>query len=193
MKKKVNKKTYDISSIKRVTKKFLEVSRCSRAKQRQRMCKKRLAISLRVLLHISSMFVSLIRSFHASGKLHTSHPSLKSTIQNRRQSIDRSLYFPRSPRSSSVWCSSNSSTILMNNLFLLPSISGFRKGQSTTTVLLGNQDDLIRAMKRGEVTMMVFADYSNAFDTVRFKSVLTKIHVMGFSKSFLKWMLNYLC
>ena len=35
-KKKVKKKTYDISSIKRVTKKFLEVSRCSRAKQRQR-------------------------------------------------------------------------------------------------------------------------------------------------------------
>ena len=34
--KKVNENTYDISSIKRVTKKFLEVSRCSRAKQRQR-------------------------------------------------------------------------------------------------------------------------------------------------------------
>ena len=34
--KKVNKKKYDSSSIKRVTKKFLEVSRCSRAKQRQR-------------------------------------------------------------------------------------------------------------------------------------------------------------
>ena len=38
--KKVNKKTYDISSIKRVTKKFLEVSRCSRAKQQQRNVKK---------------------------------------------------------------------------------------------------------------------------------------------------------
>ena len=35
-KNKVNKNTYDISSIKRVTRKFLEVSRCSRAKQRQR-------------------------------------------------------------------------------------------------------------------------------------------------------------
>ena len=34
--KKVNENTYDISSIKRVTKKFLEVSRCSLAKQRQR-------------------------------------------------------------------------------------------------------------------------------------------------------------
>ena len=37
---KVNEKTSDISSIKRVTKKFLEVSLCSRAKQRQRMYKK---------------------------------------------------------------------------------------------------------------------------------------------------------
>ena len=43
---------------------------------------------------------------------------------------------------------------------LLPSISGFRKGQSITTVLLGIRDDLILAMKRGEVTMMVMADYS---------------------------------
>ena len=34
--KKVNENTYNISSIKNVTKKFLEVSRCSRAKQRQR-------------------------------------------------------------------------------------------------------------------------------------------------------------
>ena len=39
--KKVNENTYDISSIKRVTKKFLEVSRCSRAKQRQRNVQKK--------------------------------------------------------------------------------------------------------------------------------------------------------
>ena len=38
--KKVNKNTYDIFSLKRVTRKFLEVSRCSRAKQRQKMYKK---------------------------------------------------------------------------------------------------------------------------------------------------------
>ena len=41
--KKVNENTYDISSIKRVTKKFLEVSRCSRAKQRQRNVQKKCA------------------------------------------------------------------------------------------------------------------------------------------------------
>ena len=38
--KKMNKNTYDISSIKRVTRKFLEVSRFSRTKQRQRNVQK---------------------------------------------------------------------------------------------------------------------------------------------------------
>ena len=38
--KKVNENTYNISSIKHVTKKFLEVSRCSRAKQQQRNVQK---------------------------------------------------------------------------------------------------------------------------------------------------------
>ena len=46
---KVNKNTYDISSIKRVTRKFLEVSRCSRAKQRHRNVQKS-------VLHVQSCF-----------------------------------------------------------------------------------------------------------------------------------------
>ena len=43
VKKKVNDTTYDIPSIKLVTKKFLEVSLCSRAKQRQRNVQKKCA------------------------------------------------------------------------------------------------------------------------------------------------------
>ena len=39
--KKVKRNTYRISSIKRVTRKFLEFSRCSRAKQRQRNVQKK--------------------------------------------------------------------------------------------------------------------------------------------------------
>ena len=46
--KKVNEKTY-ISSIKRVTKKFLEVSHCSRAKQRQRNVQKKCAARAKLL------------------------------------------------------------------------------------------------------------------------------------------------
>ena len=47
-------------------------------------------------------------------------------------------------------------------------------------------------MKRGEVSLMVFADYSKAFDTVCFKTVLTKMHALGFSNEFLTWMVHYL-
>ena len=55
--KKVNENTYDISSIKRVTKKFLEVSRCSRAKQRQRNVKKKCAAHAKLLLLIRPIVV----------------------------------------------------------------------------------------------------------------------------------------
>ena len=75
---------------------------------------------------------------------------------------------------------------------LAPSISGLRKSHSKTTTLLGICDDLLRAMKRGEVSLMVLADYFKAFDTVRFKTVLTKLHALGFSNKFLTWMVHYL-
>ena len=47
--KKVNENTYNISAIKSVTKKFLEFSRCSRAKQWQRNVQK-------IVLHVQSCF-----------------------------------------------------------------------------------------------------------------------------------------
>ena len=48
--KKGNKNTYDISSIKRVTRKFLGVLRCSRAKQRQRNIQKKCAARAKLLI-----------------------------------------------------------------------------------------------------------------------------------------------
>ena len=47
--KKVNENTYNIFSKKRVTKKFLEVSRRSRAKQRQRNVQKKSAAHAKLL------------------------------------------------------------------------------------------------------------------------------------------------
>ena len=76
---------------------------------------------------------------------------------------------------------------------LLPShMSGFRKGNSTTTALINIRDDIIKAMNRGEVTIMVFADFSKAFDTVHFDIIIRKLHLMGFSTQFLRWMMSYL-
>ena len=66
------------------------------------------------------------------------------------------------------------------------------KGYSTAMTLLGIRDDIMRAMRRGEVTLMVLTDYSKAFDTVNFKSVIYKMYSMGFSQNFLRWILSYL-
>ena len=75
---------------------------------------------------------------------------------------------------------------------LQKSITGFRKGHSTSTVLLRIRDDIIKAMKKGEVTLIAFADFSKAFDTVDYSIVLRKLHAIGFSPSSLNWVLNYL-
>ena len=66
-----------------------------------------------------------------------------------------------------------------------PTVSGFRKGYSTTTVLLGIRDAHNTGIKQREVTLMACADYSKAFDTVLFRSVVYKMHSLGFSKYFL--------
>ena len=57
---------------------------------------------------------------------------------------------------------------------------------------MGIRDDLIRAMKKKEVTLMVLADFSKAFHTVCFKSIIIKMHSLGFSRNFLTWLTNYL-
>ena len=49
--KEVNNIRYDISSIKRVTRKFLEVSRCGRAKQRQRNVHKKCAARAKLFFY----------------------------------------------------------------------------------------------------------------------------------------------
>ena len=64
--KKVNGNTNDISSIKRVTKTFLEVSRCSRAKERQRNVQKKCAARAKLLLLIRPIVVfHRFPAFHA--------------------------------------------------------------------------------------------------------------------------------
>ena len=44
--------------------------------------------------------------------------------------------------------------------------SGYRKSHSTLTILIKLRDDINRAMKKGEVTLTVFVDFSKAFDTI---------------------------
>ena len=77
-------------------------------------------------------------------------------------------------------------------LLLHDRVSSFWKGHSTTTALLGIRDDIRRAMKKGEISLMVLTDFSKAFDTMCFKTTIQKFYKLGFSKTFLKWLPSYL-
>ena len=61
--------------------------------------------------------------------------------------------------------------------------SGYRKGHSTTSVLLCMTDDIIRAMKNGELTLITFADFSKAFETVEYSIVIRKLNALEGSSS----------
>lgn len=69
---------------------------------------------------------------------------------------------------------------------------GFRKSRSTVTCLLKLRDDILKAMSRGEVTVAVFADYSKAFDTIDYATLLRKLEKLNFSKDFLHWLTEYI-
>ena len=65
-------------------------------------------------------------------------------------------------------------------------MSGFRKGHSTATISMSMRDDIMRAIKKGEFTLMLLADFSKAFDTLNFKTVLKKLHLLNFSHDLVK-------
>ena len=70
--------------------------------------------------------------------------------------------------------------------------SGFRKGHSTITTALKLRDDILKAMNKGEIMLSVMADYSKAFDTVDFQTLIMKLHQFNFSKDALLLLTNYL-
>ena len=70
--------------------------------------------------------------------------------------------------------------------------SGFRKGHSTTTLLLKFRDDIQKAMNKHEITLSVLIDYSKAFDTINHELLLKKLVEFNFSNSTKKILMSYL-
>ena len=65
------------------------------------------------------------------------------------------------------------SEFIESNVKYQPTQHGFPKSFSIVTCLLKLRDDILKSMKKGEVTINVFADYSKAFDTIDFE-ILSK-------------------
>lgn len=75
---------------------------------------------------------------------------------------------------------------------LKDTISGFRKSHSTCTLMLKLRDDILKSMSKGELTLSIFNDYSKAFDTVQYSTIIRKLHNLGFSHASLEWFISYL-
>ena len=48
------------------------------------------------------------------------------------------------------------------------------------------------AMQQSELTIAVFTNYSKAFETIDFFTLIQKMHSLNFSTDFLHWVFNYL-
>ena len=78
------------------------------------------------------------------------------------------------------------------NQLLLKHQSGFQKGHCTISTCLKIKDDITKAMDRGKVTLAVMANFSKAFDTVDFRTLIEKLHMLSFSKKSKKILASYL-
>ena len=61
-------------------------------------------------------------------------------------------------------------------------ITRLRKDHSTGNALLKIRDDIKNAMKQWELSLLVFVDFSKAFDTIAHDTLIMKMHQQGFFK-----------
>lgn len=70
--------------------------------------------------------------------------------------------------------------------------SGFRKGYSCGTALLKITDDIIKAIDKNKLTILVLLDFSKAFDTINHALLLSIFRFLGFSEGTQAFFRNYL-
>ena len=82
----------------------------------------------------------------------------------------------------------------LNTWKLLPELqSAYRAGHSTETAVLKVLSDILSAVDRGDLAMLVLLDLSAAFDTVDHKTLLRRLKVSyGIAGTVLSWFRSYL-
>ena len=82
-------------------------------------------------------------------------------------------------------------TILDYNNKLLQFQSGNCKYHCTELALLSVTDDLLQAMDKKKIAILVLKDMSKAFDSINHHMLLFKICILGVSPSVLEWFKKY--
>ena len=81
---------------------------------------------------------------------------------------------------------------LLKHDLLDPYQSAYRKNHSTFTALLKITDDILDSIDDSKITLLIFLDFSKAFDTVNHKILLAKLKILGFQNDTCEWINSYL-
>ena len=81
---------------------------------------------------------------------------------------------------------------LIKHDLLDPYQSAYRKKHSTQTALLRLTEDIYDAIDESEITLLVFLDFSKAFDTINHELLLAKLQILGFQQNTCNWVRSYL-
>ncbi len=69
---------------------------------------------------------------------------------------------------------------------------GYRAGRSCGTATLTMQESVLKDLEDGWDSIIIFADLSNAFDTINHQKILEKLRVYGLTESSINWYASYL-
>ena len=81
---------------------------------------------------------------------------------------------------------------LLKHDLLDPYQSAYKKNHSTFTALLKITDDILDSIDDASVTLLIFLDFSKAFDTVNHRILIEKLKILGFQSDTCEWINSYL-
>ena len=73
-----------------------------------------------------------------------------------------------------------------------PYQSAYKKNHSTFTALLKITDDILDSIDDSNITLLIFLDFSKAFDTVNHRILIEKLKILGFQNDTCQWINSYL-
>ena len=73
-----------------------------------------------------------------------------------------------------------------------PYQSAYKKNHSTFTALLKITDDILDSIDDSNITLLIFLDFSKAFDTVNHRILIEKLKILGFQNDSCEWINSYL-
>lgn len=132
-------------------------------------------------------------TFPNAYKLAIVHPIYKSGLQSSVSNYRPISVLPNLSKVLERCAASQINDFITEHNLLHPDQSGFRKGHSTTTCTIQLLNEIHKHIDNKKIVIVVFIDFSKAFDTVNHAFLLHKLSSQfSFGSDALTWIMSYL-